>query len=157
MSQMGNREAGMVGAVLGAVGCAGLIADGIHVEPLTLSVALAAKRDGVFLVSDCMALAGTEGMEFHLGGRRILRAGGRLTLADGTLAGADLTLPRAVKVLVEEVGIAGERALAMASAIPAAVIGRGDLGHLRPGALADMVHLSPDWALRGVWRGGVAI
>ena len=157
MSQMGNREAGMVGAVLGAGGFAGLIADGIHVDPLTLRVALAAKRDGVFLVSDCMALAGTEGMEFHLGGRRILRAGGRLTLADGTLAGADLTLPRAVKVLVEEVGIAAERALAMASAIPAAVIGRGDLGHLRPGARADMVHLSPDWALRGVWRGGVAV
>lgn len=156
MSQMGNREPGMVGAVLGSDGFAGLIADGIHVDPLTLRVALAAKRDGVFLVSDCMALAGTEGVEFHLGGRRILRAQGRLTLEDGTLAGADLTLPRAVQVLVQDVGIPAERALAMASSIPAAVIGRGDLGHLRPGARADMVHLSPDWALRGVWRGGVA-
>lgn len=157
MSQMGNREAGMVGAVLGADGFCGLIADGIHVDPLTLRVALAAKREGVFLVSDCMALAGTDGVEFHLGGRRILRGGGRLTLEDGTLAGADLTLPRAVQVLVQDVGIAAERALAMASSIPAAVIGRGDLGHLRPGARADMVHLSPDWALRGVWRGGVAV
>jgi N-acetylglucosamine-6-phosphate deacetylase len=44
----------------------------------------------------------------------------------------------------------------MASSIPAAVIGRGDLGHLRPGARADMVHLGADWALRGVWRAGVA-
>lgn len=157
MSQMGNREAGMVGAVLGAGGFAGLIADGVHVDPLTMRVALAAKREGVFLVSDCMALAGTEGTEFRLGGRRILRAGGRLTLEDGTLAGADLTLPRAVQVLVEAVGIAPERALAMASSVPAAVIGRGDLGHLRPGARADMVHLSPDWALRGVWRQGVAV
>ena len=157
MSQMGNREPGMVGAVLGSDGFAGLIADGIHVDPLTLRVALAAKREGIFLVSDCMALAGTEGTEFHLGGRRILRAGGRLTLEDGTLAGADLTLPRAVQVLVQDVGIAPERALAMASSIPAAVIGRGDLGHLRPGARADMVHLGPDLALRGVWRGGVAV
>ena len=157
MSQMGNREPGMVGAVLGSDGFAGLIADGIHVDPLTLRVALTAKRDGVFLVSDCMALAGTEGTAFFLGGRRILREQGRLTLEDGTLAGADLTLPRAVQVLVEEVGIAVERALAMASSIPAAVIGRGDLGHLRPGARADMVHLGADWALRGVWRGGVAV
>lgn len=157
MSQMGNREPGMVGAVLGSGGFAGLIADGVHVDVLTLRVALAAKREGVFLVSDCMALAGTEGTEFHLGGRRILRKQGRLTLEDGTLAGADLTLPQAVKVLVEDVGIAAERALAMASSIPAAVIGRGDLGHLRPGARADMVHLGPDWALRGVWRGGVAV
>ncbi|MBD1206039.1 MAG: N-acetylglucosamine-6-phosphate deacetylase [Rhodobacteraceae bacterium] len=157
MSQMGNREPGMVGAVLGSGGFAGLIADGIHVDPLTLRVALAAKREGVFLVSDCMALAGTTGTEFRLGGRRILREQGRLTLEDGTLAGADLTLPHAVKVLVEDVGIAAERALAMASSIPAAVIGRGDLGHLRPGAMADMVHLGADWSLRGVWRGGVAV
>jgi N-acetylglucosamine-6-phosphate deacetylase len=147
----------MVGAVLGSGGFAGLIADGIHVDPLSLRVALAAKREGIFLVSDCMALAGTEGTEFHLGGRRILRAGGRLTLEDGTLAGADLTLPRAVQVLVQDVGIAPERALAMATSLPAAVIGRGDLGHLRPGARADMVHLGPDLALRGVWRGGVAV
>jgi N-acetylglucosamine-6-phosphate deacetylase len=157
MSQMGNREPGMVGAVLGSDGFVGLIADGIHVDPLTLRVALAAKRDGVFLVSDCMALAGTDRTEFHLGGRRILRSQGRLALEDGTLAGADLTLPRAVQVLAQDVGIAEERALAMASSIPAAVIGRGDLGHLRPGARADMVHLSPDWALQGVWRGGTAV
>ena len=157
MSQMGNREPGLVGAVLAGDGFAGLIADGLHVDPVTLRVALAAKREGIFLVSDCMAVAGTEATEFHLGGRRILRSQGRLTLADGTLAGADLTLPRAVQVLVEEVGIAPERALAMATSIPAAVIGRGDLGHLRPGARADMVHLAPDWALRGVWRGGVAV
>ncbi len=154
MSQMGNREPGLVGAALAGDGFAGLIADGIHVDPVTLRVALAAKREGIFLVSDCMALAGTEDTEFHLGGRRILRSQGRLTLADGTLAGADLTLPRAVQVLVEEVGITPERALAMATTIPAAVIGRGDLGHLRPGAQADMVHLGPDWALHGVWRGG---
>ncbi len=157
MSQMGNREPGMVGAVLAADGFAGLIADGIHVDAVSMRVALAAKREGIFLVSDCMALAGTDRTEFFLGGRRILRSQGRLTLEDGTLAGADLTLPRAVQVLVQDVGIPAERALAMASAVPAAVIGRGDLGHLRTGARADMVHLGADWALRGVWRGGVAV
>ena len=51
----------------------GLIADGIHVDPVTLRVALAAKPDRIFLVSDCMALAGTDLTEFTLGGRRILR------------------------------------------------------------------------------------
>jgi len=157
MSQLGNREPGLVGAVLGSGGFAGLIADGVHVAPLAMRVALAAKRERVFLVSDCMALAGTTMTEFKLGGRRILRTEGRLTLADGTLAGADLTLPQAVKVLVEDVGVAAERALAMASAIPAAVIGRGDIGHLRAGAKADMVHLSPEWALQAVWRGGIAV
>jgi N-acetylglucosamine-6-phosphate deacetylase len=157
MSQFGNRAPGMVGAVLGGDGFAGLIADGLHVAPLALRVALAAKTQGVFLVSDCMALAGTTLTEFALGGRRILRAEGRLTLEDGTLAGADLTLPQAVGVLVDQAGIAPDRALSMASRIPAQVIGRKDLGHLHPGGVADMVHLSPDWRLSGVWQAGRAL
>lgn len=157
MSQFGNRAPGMVGAVLAGDGTTGLIADGIHVAPLALRVALAAKTQGVFLVSDCMALAGTTGTEFTLGGRRILRAGGRLTLEDGTLAGADLTLPQAVGVLVEQAGIPPDRALAMATRIPAQVIGRTDLGHLHLGGVADMIHLTPEWRLSGVWQGGVRI
>lgn len=157
MSQLGNRAPGMVGAVLAGEGYTGLIADGIHVAPVALRVALAAKPKGVFLVSDCMALAGTDQTEFPLNGRRILRADGRLTLEDGTLAGADLTLPQAVGVLVDQAGIAPERALAMASRIPAEVIRRPDLGRLTPGGVADMAHLSPDWRLMGVWQGGLRI
>lgn len=157
MSQMANRSAGLVGVTLAGSGYAGLIADGIHVDPVVMRVALAAKPDGVFLVSDCMALAGTTLTDMTLGGRRILRRDGRLTLEDGTLAGADLTLPQAVKVLVEQVGIAPERALAMATSIPASVIGRGDLGRIRAGGPANLVHLSPDWQLRGGWRGGEPI
>ena len=51
---------------------AGLIADGIHVAPATMRVALAAKRgaDGIFLVTDAMAVAGTELTEFTLNGRQ---------------------------------------------------------------------------------------
>lgn len=154
MSQLGNRAPGLVGAVLGSTGFAGLIADGIHVDPLALRVALAARRDGIFLVSDCMALAGTDLTEIQLGGRQILRRDGRLTLADGTLAGADLTLPQAVKTLVQQVGLAPERALAMATSLPAAVLGRADRGHLRPGAPADMVLLSPGWQVQAVWQAG---
>ncbi|MBL4927318.1 N-acetylglucosamine-6-phosphate deacetylase [Fuscibacter oryzae] len=158
MSQLGNREPGMVGAILGGPGFAGLIADGLHVDPLSMQVALAAKAEGVFLVTDCMGLAGTDLAEMTLGGRHILRRDGRLTLQDGTLAGADLTLSRALQVLVDQVGLGPERALAMASSVPARAIGRGDsLGHLAPGRGADFVHLSPDWALRGVWRAGQPI
>lgn len=157
MSQLGNRAPGLVGAVLAGDGVAGLIADGIHVDPVALRVALAAKPRGLFLVSDCMALAGTEMTEFRLGGRRILRADGRLTLEDGTLAGADLTMAQAVALMVGRVGIDPERALSMATRIPAGVIGRGDLGRLATGKPADMVHLSPDWALQGVWQGGLRI
>lgn len=152
MSQMGNREPGLVGAVLAGGGFAGLIADGIHVDAMTMRVALAAKADGVFLVSDCMALAGTDQDEMMLGGRRILRRDGRLTLQDGTLAGADLTIPRALQVLVQDVGVPVARALAMATSVPARVLGRGDIGHFAPGTRADIVHLRDDLSLAQVWQ-----
>nr|WP_217438571.1 N-acetylglucosamine-6-phosphate deacetylase [Fertoeibacter niger] len=155
MSQMGNREAGLVGAALDCAIPAGLIADGIHVAVEVMRIACAAKPEGLFLVSDCMAVAGSGLTEFTLGGRRILRQDGRLTLEDGTLAGADLTLPQAVGVMVGRVGLPPERALAMATSVPAAVIGQGGTrGHLLPGRAADMVHLGADWAVRGVWQAG---
>ncbi len=158
MSQLGNREPGLVGAALDAEGVrAGLIADGIHVAPLAMRLALAAKRgeDGVFLVTDAMAVAGTGLDGFELNGRRILRRGGRLTLADGTLAGADIDMAGAIRVLVREVGLTLPQALRMATAVPAAAIGLGDrLGRLAPGLPADMVHLDAGLALGGVWRGG---
>jgi N-acetylglucosamine-6-phosphate deacetylase len=160
MSQLGNREPGLVGATLDAETVrAGLIADAIHVAPASMRAALAAKRgrDGIFLVTDAMAVAGTELDEFALNGRRILRRDGRLTLADGTLAGADIDFPGAIRVLVREVGATLPQALRMAGAVPAACIGRADLGRLAPGLPADLVHLDHAIRLSGVWRGGVAV
>lgn len=155
MSQMGNREPGLVGAALDGKGYAGLIADGIHVDLQVLRIALAAKRHGVFLVSDCMAVAGTDLAEFTLGQRRILRRAGRLTLEDGTLAGADLTLPQAIRLLVDKVGVSLDRALAMATSVPAAAIRQSaSRGYLTPGRRADMVHLADDGSLHAVWHHG---
>jgi N-acetylglucosamine-6-phosphate deacetylase len=160
MSGLGHREPGLVGATLDAerVSC-GLIADGMHVAPEVIRVALAAKRgaDRVFLVSDAMPVAGTELDGFSLGGRRILRHGGRLTLEDGTLAGADIDLAGSVRVLVRHVGVPLGVALAMASRVPAALIGRGDLGRLAPGLAADLVYLDEGLGLAGVWRAGKPI
>ena len=47
-----------------------------------------------------MAVAGTDLDGFTLNGRRILRRDGRLTLEDGTLAGADIDFAGAIRVLV---------------------------------------------------------
>jgi N-acetylglucosamine-6-phosphate deacetylase len=150
MSQLGNREPGLVGATLDAGVQAGLIADGIHVAPECMRIALAANPDGLFLVTDAMPVAGTELTEFELNGRRILRRDGRLTLADGTLAGADIDFPGAIRVLVR-IGVPLPQTLHMATAAPAAAIG-ASCGSLAPGMPADLVHLDDDLALRGVWR-----
>ena len=154
MSQLGNREPGLAGAVLAGDAAAGLIADAIHVHPATMRAALSARSEGIFLVTDCMAFAGTDATEMMLNGRRVLRRDGRLTLEDGTLAGADLTLPQAIATLVCQVGITPERALSMASAIPARLIGVEDrFGAIAPGRAAELVLLAEDFSLSGVWSG----
>ncbi len=157
MGPLAARAPGLVGAVLTGGLRAGIIADGVHVAEEGLRVALAMKApDALFLVSDAMAVAGTGAEAFELNGRRVLRRDGRLTLGDGTLAGADITLPQSLAHLAR-LGVDPARALAMASRIPADVIGAQAHGRLTPGARADLVHLAPDWALRGVWRGGVPV
>ena len=154
MSPLGHREPGLVGAVLTHDIAAGVIADAIHVAPAALRIAVAARPRGLFLVSDCMAAAGSEQQTFTLGGRTIIRRDGRLMLEDGTLAGADLTLPQAIAGMVNTVGVPAELALAMASSIPAQLIGRDDLGHLKAGARADLVHLTDAYQVSAVWQGG---
>lgn len=125
MSQLGNREPGLVGAALESPELsAGLIADGIHVHSTCMRIACQAKAGPgrIYLVSDAMAVAGSERREFFLDGRRISRANGRLTLDDGTLAGADLNLTTAIRVLKEEVGVPLQLALQAATSVPASLI-----------------------------------
>lgn len=161
MSQIGNREPGLAGAVLDdGRASAGLIADGIHVHPATMRTALAAKRGPgeIFLVSDAMAPAGTDQREFTLNGRRIRRDNGRLMLDDGTLAGADLDLARALRVLRDEVCLPLDRSLRMATLAPARAAGLDDrAGRIAVGRRADLVHLSDTLHLDAVWRGGETI
>lgn len=161
MSQLGNRDPGLVGAVL-ACGTldAGLIADGIHVHPETIRAALRAKSGPgqVFLVTDAMAPAGSDITRFSLNGREIRRTEGRLTLADGTLAGADLSMARAVRVMCHEVGVPVVHALAMATRIPARVLGVSEYsGALETGRVANFVHLSPGLVLQSVWQKGASL
>ncbi len=159
MSQLGNREPGLVGAAL-SIGSlsAGLIADGVHVHPEAIRTAIAAKRGPgqIFLVSDSMAVAGSNQSEFSIGGRRVIRQDGRLTLENGTLAGADLDLLTAVNNIVRW-GVATEdHALSIATSVPAALHeGFGQIGRLKPGAPADVLHVSEDrQSLLSVYRTG---
>lgn len=158
MSQIGNREPGLAGAAIdtGAF-FAGLIADGIHVDPATIRIAVKAKSGPgrIFLVTDAMATIGTDMISFTLNGRTITRANGRLTLDDGTLAGADLDMISAVRFMRETIGLELGEALRMASLFPAQAMGvDASHGRLVRGARADIVHLSDGMDVRDVWIGG---
>jgi N-acetylglucosamine-6-phosphate deacetylase len=158
MSQIGNREPGLAGAAIdGGTIFAGLIADGIHVHPATIEIALKAKQGParIFLVTDAMATIGTNMTEFTLNGRTIYRKEGSLRLADGTLAGADLDMISAVRFMHQVVGIDLAEALRMASLYAAEAVGQSHrLGRFAKGTAADIVALSDDLAMKGVWIGG---
>ncbi|MDE2198176.1 MAG: N-acetylglucosamine-6-phosphate deacetylase [Rhodospirillales bacterium] len=160
MSPLTSRAPGLVGAAL-ACGAAwgGVIADGHHVHPASLRIALAAKQGPgrLFLVSDAMATAGSAIGGFDLAGVRVHRAAGRLTLADGTLAGADIDLAGSLRVLVHAVGVPLAEALRMATTYPAALIGDATRGRLAPGRRADIVLLGDDLTVRRVWMAGQAV
>ncbi len=161
MSPLGHREPGMVGAALdlGHVN-AGLIADGFHVDPASIGVALRAKRGPgrIFLVTDAMSTIGTAMTRFFLNGREIFREGGRLTLADGTLAGADIDMASCIRFMRDHAGIDLEEALRMASLYPAEAIGMtGRKGRLTHGHDADFAAIDGDVNVVSTWIAGTPV
>jgi len=158
MSQLGNRSPGVVGAILetGELS-AGLIADGFHVSKASMAIALRAKQGParIFLVTDAMSTIGTDITTFTLNGRTIRRHDGRLTLEDGTLAGADLDMISAVRFVHRELGLDLEEALRMASLYPAESI-RIDhrYGRIGTGYVANIVHLDDALEVDHVWIDG---
>jgi N-acetylglucosamine-6-phosphate deacetylase len=157
-SQIGNRDPGVVGAALDLGSAfAGLIADGIHVHPASIGIALRAKRGPgrVFLVTDAMSITGTDWEKFELTGQTVYRKDGALRLANGTLAGADLTMIDAVTYVHRTIGVPLEEVLAMASLYPAEALGVAhERGRIAPGLRADLVHLGDDLAVRGTLIAG---
>lgn len=147
MSQLTSREPGVVGAALDDPDTfAGVIADGHHVHPASLGIALRAKPRGkVFLVTDAMPTVGSASREFDLHGIRVSAMGGRCVTDDGTLAGSDIGMIDAVKFVVGS-GLADvQEALRMAATYPAHALGASDrLGYARPGYRANLVAFDAD-------------
>jgi N-acetylglucosamine-6-phosphate deacetylase len=158
MSQLGNREPGLVGAALASGELhAGLIADGHHVHWASMRAALDAKSGPgkIHLVTDAMSTVGSEMTGFALNGRQIFRSGGKLTLADGTLAGADIDMNSCVRNAHSMLGLSKEVSLQLAARNPAECIGRGnEMGKLAPGTRADFVHLDDNLNVRATYIAG---
>lgn len=140
MSGLHHREPGMVGAAFDHAPWIGLIADGVHVHDAALRLAYRAARDRLILVTDAMAVAGTQDKDFTLAGRKITRADGRLTLADGTLAGADITLLDAVRHMVRATGAPLTQILPLAFDTPHRLL-KGAPNRLAPGMPATLLCL----------------
>jgi N-acetylglucosamine-6-phosphate deacetylase len=125
----------------------GLIADGEHVHPAVCEHVLRAKgASRVALTTDQTAAAGVAPGSYFLSGRRVVSDGAVVRLEDGTLAGSAATMDGLVRRMAALPGMNVERAITMASGVPARVLGERSLGRISVGAYADLVLL--DSALR---------
>lgn len=161
MSPLENRSPGLVGAALdlGQLSC-GIIADGFHVHPAAMGAAIRAKRrpGNVFIVTDAMSTIGTQLDGFLLNGRQIHRSEGRLTLADGTLAGANIDMLSSVLFVHKKLGIEFSEAIRMATVYPAQAARVCDRkGSLKSGFDADFVLLDDDHKIDSTWISGKQI
>lgn len=160
MKFMSSREANVVGVALDDDNSwCGMIGDSHHLAPELYRLAMKAKpEDKLFFVSDAGAPAGADDPQpYVMCGAKLYPDAARLLCVnpDGTLGSSIMTLGQIVSFAIKERKLAPERALRMASAIPAAYLGREKtLGKLLPTYQADIVALDHSFKAQAVWRAG---
>ena len=160
MSQMSAREPGAVGAALDFDNLyASIIVDLHHVHHSLIELAYQKKPIGkLFFISDSMATINHGEPTFELYDEVVSEQNGRITNAEGKLAGSSITQIDAVKNAYQKCNIPLDHALAMASRYPAEFIGVDRyLGSLKPNYRADLVHFDSNFKVNNVWTSGVKI
>lgn len=156
MAPFGHRRPGPIGAALADDHVrAGLICDGLHVDPVAVRMAWRALGPHrMVLVSDAAAPLGTPFGTFRLGTFDVVYDDTGVRTADGVLAGSALALDQAVRNLVEFTGCSLVEALATVTTTPADLLGLTDRGRVAVGHHADLTILEPDGRLRATIVGG---
>jgi N-acetylglucosamine-6-phosphate deacetylase len=138
------RDPGLGGVALVRAGVTvQAIMDGVHLAPEAAYAAFLAARDRFCLVTDAIEAALLDADDSELGGRPVTIRDGAVRLPDGTLAGSVLTMDVAVRNLVAS-GASLAEASHAASTAPARLLGRDDLGALRPGGPAHATVVDDD-------------
>ncbi len=140
MSPMTSREPGVIGAIYDSPDVyAGIIVDGHHVAYPNVRIAHQIKRDKLVLVTDATAPAGSDIDHFIFVDKKVYYRNGICVDEAGTLGGSALTMIEAVQNTVEQVGIALDEAIRMATLYPATAIGVDNkLGSIEQGKVANL-------------------
>jgi N-acetylglucosamine-6-phosphate deacetylase len=148
MSMLHHRDPGLPGAVFEATDVfASIIADGIHVDYNTVSIAKKILKERLYLVSDAVE-------ENNTGNYQHIRKADRFVLPDGTLSGSALTMMLAVKNCVLNAGIPLDESLRMATLYPAELMEFNDVGKIKVGYKADLVVFDSDFEIKEVYKEG---
>lgn len=159
MTPLHHRDPGVVGAALTSTAAtAELIADGIHVHPAALRIAVATMPHRIALITDAMRACGLADGTYALYDYEVTVADGAARLQDGTLAGSVLTMDAAVRNAIELAALPPELVLPLATEVPARILGVADRkGRLERRYDADIAVLSERFEVERVWAGGTLV
>ena len=159
MTGLHHRDPGVVGAALTSVNAtAELIADGVHVHPAALRIAVAAMPHRIALVTDAMRACGLSDGTYTLYEHEVKVAEGAARLGDGTLAGSVLTMDAAVKNMIELAGLPVETVVPMATEVPARIAALSDCkGKIERRYDADLVVMNERFEVERVWCRGLEL
>jgi N-acetylglucosamine-6-phosphate deacetylase len=151
-----SRDPGIAYAALGRDDVfISLIVDGHHLADDTVRMAWRAAGERIVLISDAVAAAAAPDGEYRLGGTVPVHSTDGVVRTDaGSLAGSTLSMLAAVRN-IHALGIPLAAALAAATEAPARMARRPDLGHITPGARADLVVLTDTLEIARVLLQGV--
>jgi N-acetylglucosamine-6-phosphate deacetylase len=142
MRSLSHQEPGILGAVLDddRVFCE-LISDGIHLNPVIISLACKLKgQDKIILISDSVIANGLPDGCYEREGFTVIIKDGVVRLEDGRLAGSTLSLDKAVRNMVCFAGTSLCNAVRAASLNPAKILGlEKSKGSIAPGKDADLI------------------
>jgi N-acetylglucosamine-6-phosphate deacetylase len=143
MGPINARVPGPAGATLASWELiAGLIVDGLHVDPVLVRLAWKALGpDRIVLVTDAIAALGLPQGEYSVGETHVIVDDRGARTPEGVLAGSVLRFDDGLRNLMAFTGCDLAEASLAASTTPARLAQRPDIGRLTPGRLADIVLL----------------
>ncbi len=151
MSQFHHRDPGLPGATFVTENIfASIIADGIHVDYNTISIAKKIMKERLYLISDAVE-ENDQGAYLHE------RQKDRFTLPDGTLSGSAITMLKAVQNCFDHINIPLDEALRMASSYPAKLMNLEDRGKIEPGLRADIIVFDKEFNIKQIFIQGLLV
>ena len=142
-----HRNPGTAGAILTDDRIfAQIIADGVHVHPAMVKLAVRAKGvSRIILITDSIRGAGLCDGNYDYFGQKFTVKDGIARTSEGGLSGSTLMLDQAIKNMIKFTGMSLNEVLPMATSVPAEAMGwSGQRGVLKPGADADVIILNDD-------------
>lgn len=126
-----------------------VIADGIHLDPMTLRLLRKTKTSArLSLISDAIAAAGMGDGDYQIWGETISVSQGRTRNSRGSIAGSVITMLDAVRLMLS-LGVSELEVAQMASTNPARLLHiENECGSIEEGKRADLLAMDQDGKVR---------